>query len=143
MWDLSLCLRILQDHEFNGEQNDELCSCYSRTYLSQKQANGFLVKNTKMESTFNFLWDLLWNWKTKVILIKAWNKNTSEETETETFIRISNSCMTTNPIHFLYQQRIHTWLWIWRFRTKSFSIFWTDINEICFPHQMGKKAFNN
>lgn len=59
MWDLSLCSRILQDHDFNGEQNDELCSCYSRTYLPQKQANGFLVKNTKMKSTFNFLWDLL------------------------------------------------------------------------------------
>lgn len=37
MWDLSLCSRILQDHEFSGEQNDELCSFYSRTYLSQNQ----------------------------------------------------------------------------------------------------------
>lgn len=31
MWDLSLFPRILQDHEFSGEQNDELCTFHSRT----------------------------------------------------------------------------------------------------------------
>jgi len=31
VWVLSLCPRILQDHKFNGEQNNELRSFYSRT----------------------------------------------------------------------------------------------------------------
>lgn len=31
MWAFSSCPRILQDHEFNGEQNDELCLFHSRT----------------------------------------------------------------------------------------------------------------
>lgn len=70
MEDLSLCPRILQDHEFNREQNDGLCSFYWRT-LSLIEANE-LVKNTKSKSTFNFLWDCeiqrqksIWQWSEK------------------------------------------------------------------------------
>lgn len=60
VWDLSLCPRILQDHEFSGEQNDELCSFNSRTSSLIKASKWISCKEYQKEkSAFNFFSDLL------------------------------------------------------------------------------------
>lgn len=118
MWDLSLCPRTLQDQEFNGEQNDELCSFHSRTSSHKKPSKWISCQEYQKEKVHLISYGTYYEKERQKGFDNGLKKKDLRRDQTKVFMQINNSCMISKSIYFLYQQIILTWPWTWRVRTK-------------------------
>lgn len=81
MWDLSLCPRTLQDQEFNGEQNDELCSFHSRTSSHKKPSKWISCQEYQKEKVHLISYGTYYEKERQKGFDNGLKKKTSEETK--------------------------------------------------------------